>query len=220
MNTISHADADTRTPHAIAPKRGRMSDAETLGLALRQQEEIELQENAEAANLDYSTSPGAGLMSEDERLANWYVGRDKQSDEAIATIKEQAARMIRAIEARRRGMIYAFGAKVKATIDRMLHSQGGKKKSVNLLTGRAGYRASPERLQIVDADRVLLWAEKCCPQAIKRSVSMSAINEHFKATGEIPDGVIHVESHENFYPPVSIYQLPDTSISLPEPRIS
>ena len=189
-------------------------------LALRMQADIEMAEHVEAMQQEYETSPGQGLMNEDERLATWYVGKDKQADEMIQTIKNQAAMMCRQIEARRRGMIYAFGVRVRATIDRMLQSQGKNKKSVNLLTGRAGYRKQQAKLQIVDAPAILAWAETHCPAAIKKSVSMTGINEHFDKTGEVPPGVKRIEERENFYPDASVYTIEAADRpELPEPPI-
>lgn len=193
---------------------------ESTELALRMQADIEMAEHVEAMQQEYETSPGQGLMNEDERLATWYVGKDKQADDMIQTIKNQSAMMIRQIEARRRGMIYAFGARVRATIDRMLQSQGKNKKSVNLLTGRAGYRKQSAKLQIVDAPAILAWAKVNCLDAIKESVSMTGINDYFERTGEVPPGVKRIEERENFYPDASVYTLEAADRpELPEPPI-
>ncbi len=77
-----------------------------------------------------------------------------------------------------------------------------KNKSVEILgCGVIGYRKSPEKMEIKNGEAAIAWAQQNCPDAIKTSVRVvvSPLKEHFKKTGELPDGCEYVEAHEKFY---------------------
>lgn len=179
----------------------------TSDLAQRMQADIELQEHIEALTVEFENRPKIGTFSNDDELANWYLRKAGDFDQAIQTIKDQAAMMIRAIEARKRGLAYKWGGEFKRIIDAKLQSQGGKKRSVDLLTGRAGYRKSPERLTIIDPQKVLDWADFNCPEAIKREPRLTPLKKWLEETGEVPPGTHHTESRDVFYPPITSQEL-------------
>jgi len=201
---------------AIPPKNARsagqsdiQADAPPMmnELALRMQEDIELKEHAEALEAEFNSRPKIGTFSNDDELAIWYLGKVNDLDSQIERIKEQAGALIRAAENRKRGLAWKWGGAFKEIIDAKLRSQGGKKRSVDLLTGRAGYRKQAEKLTIIDPAKVLEWADFNCPQAIKRECRITPLKDHFAETGEIPPGVHLTEARDTFYPPVTSYEL-------------
>lgn len=68
----------------------------------------------------------------------------------------------------------------------------GKAKSRKLIGGTVGFRSSRETIRVEDEEAALAWA-KDQPVAsglvvVRASLSKAALNEHFKATGEVPPG--------------------------------
>lgn len=194
-NATSQGESDTRTD---APQ----TTSESTELALSNQDLIEIQEHDAALEAEWQNRQKIGTFGVEQDLANWYLRKNAEYDQAIETIKEQAAMMIRSIESRRRRLAWRWGGAFKDIIDRMLHSQGGKKRSVNLLAGRAGYRKSAERLTIVDPQKVLEWADFNCPEAIKREPRITPLKQWLDETGEVPPGTHLTESRDSFYPPI------------------
>ncbi|MFA5377241.1 MAG: host-nuclease inhibitor Gam family protein [Dehalococcoidia bacterium] len=84
---------------------------------------------------------------------------------------------------------------VEAAID------GGKKRSINLPFGIAGFRHTPDKLEIKDEAAALAWAKANKPEAVKvrESILKEPLADHIKTTGEIPDGCEPVPGEDRFY---------------------
>jgi hypothetical protein len=163
-----------------------------------------LSSDIQALETEWENRPGKGTFATQDELATWYMGKEHELDEAVATIKLQADAMIRAFERRRDGLRYRWGAEFKAVVDHKLHMQGGKKKSVEFLTGRAGYRSSPERLDIVNPAALIPWCMEHCPSAVEPHIARKTpIKDYIKTTGEVPPGVIFNDKQEQLFPPIS-----------------
>lgn len=85
-----------------------------------------------------------------------------------------------------------------------LTSDFGKAKSRKLTYGVYGLRAVPERIAIEDSKTLLSWARLLAPDLVSEKreerVLQSAVEQHVKATGEIPDGVAIIDAHvDPFY---------------------
>lgn len=77
-----------------------------------------------------------------------------------------------------------------------------KKRSVKLVLGVAGFRATSGRTNIVDMEKAVEWAKKQGLEIkVVESVSATAIKESIKANGEIPpeDAVIIEVGEDRFY---------------------
>lgn len=142
-------------------------------------------------------------------LAEWYIQRMTEIEETRRRIREMARSMDAALERRRKGLIWKFGAEFKEEIDERLRSQGGRKKSVTLLTGRAGYRATKGKIVVQDRKALAEWCASNCTEALEIVVARtSPIREHIEANGEIPPGVEYVGPGDVFYPPINLAALP------------
>ncbi len=148
----------------------------------------------------------------DERMSlpDWYVLKMHQLDEAEEKIKEQARVMRRSIENHRKALAWKFGAEVRFQIDELLAAQvGKKKKSVDLFTGKAGYRAAKGKVVVHDRKALAAWCVDHCQAALDLTVARTTpIVEHIESTGEIPPGVEFVAGGDVFYPRINQAALP------------
>jgi len=137
-------------------------------------------------------------------LAPWFIQQDKDIDAFIATVKEQAGKLIKQAETRRKGLWWKWGDEFQSQVRKDLANQGGKKKSVDYLTGRAGVRTKSARTEVVvlDAGRASLELDKVCPDAVRYSVNKSEVLKYHNETGAEVPGIEFrdVPASESFYP--------------------
>ncbi|MCK9569981.1 host-nuclease inhibitor Gam family protein, partial [Candidatus Pacearchaeota archaeon] len=79
--------------------------------------------------------------------------------------------------------------------------EGRKKRSIDLPFGRAGFKATPGRMEYKDAVAVVAYAEARTPSIveIKKSVPKAAMKKLIEATGEVPDCVELIDGEDKFY---------------------
>tara|TARA_R100000458_G_C8275771_1_gene250932 strand:+ start:1612 stop:2223 length:612 start_codon:yes stop_codon:yes gene_type:complete len=187
-----------------------------LGYAVDQETEGDMIV-AEATLLDNEAAFSSGDMPEEHWLPEFYMKKHEDLKQLEARIKEQSKRMLNAIKARRAGLSWKFGRLFENIVQRMILDQGGKKKSVDLFNGRAGYRSKKASIKVVDEAAFLDWfdrqpadiqaeVEPCLDRKVARK---TPITEYIAACGDIPDGIEHIESHESFYPDISFPELPE-----------
>ena len=79
----------------------------------------------------------------------------------------------------------------------------GKKKSRALLHGSLGWRSRAEKLEVVDGEVVLAWAQMQPVETgvlrIKEELDRKALAALFKKTGELPPGTELEPASEDFY---------------------
>jgi phage host-nuclease inhibitor protein Gam len=77
----------------------------------------------------------------------------------------------------------------------------GKKRSINLPDGVAGYRKQPDKVDITDEAAALAWAREHCPEAVKvvESVLKTPLKAWIEDNGELPPGVDMSTGDEKFY---------------------
>ena len=77
----------------------------------------------------------------------------------------------------------------------------GKTRSIKLLSGTVGFRKSPMKLEVLDEAQAMAWAKTHLKDAVKVTEFLlkTPILEHFKETGEMPDGCDKVDPKDNFY---------------------
>jgi phage host-nuclease inhibitor protein Gam len=78
---------------------------------------------------------------------------------------------------------------------------GGKKRSVNLPHGIAGFRRTPDRLEVADEGAAVEWARENAPHAIRvrESIDKNEMKANIEATGEVPEGCELVRGTDRFY---------------------
>lgn len=114
-------------------------------------------------------------------------------------LSDRYAGLLEPIEARRNLLENAVLALAERT-------DFGKAKSRNVGFGTYGRRRRPDRIVIVDADKVLAWAREHGPLLIERKecVPHRFVVERFKVTGELADGCeFHAEHVEPFATPIT-----------------
>lgn len=167
------------------------------------------EDDREAMALAAAERTAASASCPSMGLAEWYIDLMAHLDETEERIKEHVRTLMAEIGRRRRGAIMRFGAEVKHEIDAMLKAQGGRKKSVTLATGRAGYRATKGRVVVQDRKALADWCVDHCLDAIETVVARTTpIREHIERTGEKPPGVDLVPPGDVFYPQVTLAALP------------
>ena len=75
-----------------------------------------------------------------EGFCEWYLRIMAECDAVAERIQQQAEVMLREVETRKKSIQYFKGQEFRQRILAMLEANGGTKKSINLLTGKAGLR--------------------------------------------------------------------------------
>lgn len=140
-------------------------------------------------------------------LPNWYLGKVNDIDAARKRVKEQAKVMIAQLDNAEKYLAYRWGQEFQACVDDDIAKQKSKKRSIDYLQGRAGYRKGRDSLLVNDEDQAIEWAETHCPEAVVTSKRLvkTPLLDMVKEHGIIPDGCDYQESKDNFYP--AVYQL-------------
>ena len=150
----------------------------------------------------------ASQENEDD-LINFVLGNLNACDAAEAQIKAGTAKMLKQIKAQRKALSYVYGSAFRERVDAALKEQGGKRKSISVQMGDAGYRLGKERLEIVDERKVRQWISDTIDVSkwamfrtitTTTSILKTPLLKHFQETGELPDGCEYHEAQDNFYP--------------------
>lgn len=107
----------------------------------------------------------------DERSANWFVRRIADLRRYVAHVEQWAASEIRQSQAAERHLFSRYGGPFEEWTREYLIENGGRRRSINLPAGTAGFRAQPARLVIKDEAAALIWCRKHMPEAIGVRVS-------------------------------------------------
>lgn len=184
-----------------------MSEAE-IGLSeedlrMLAAEEGVADEDAEAA-IDELLGEHRFVIDSEDRAA-WAVNKLLGYDEEAERVALQAQRMIDDIKKKRASFLGRFEEELRAWLSKELNGRKGKKRSVDLLTGRIGFRRKPGGFRVKQEEAVLAWAleQKGGKEAgLFKEVpvlSRTAVKEHHEATGEIPPGCEITEDSDTFY---------------------
>jgi phage host-nuclease inhibitor protein Gam len=138
---------------------------------------------------------------ENEKDVAWYIGIVSSIDDAVQKVRDQAEKMVKRLEARRKKYVHKYEVPVQDWVKAHLD---GKNKSIHFLTGTAGFRATPRKIKVRDEGAAVAWCETHLPKAIKvipatKKVKHEHIEKHNKATGEIPPGCDWVGGDDKFY---------------------
>lgn len=144
----------------------------------------------------------ATFMVVDDGSANWLIKKINECRAYARRCADWAEREQRRAQHEEEFFWARYGAQLRAYIQRKIAEQGGRRKSVSLPAGTAGFRKEAAKIVIDDELAVLAWAKACQPALITvvEKLSKSALNAHVESTGELPDQGVHVElEHEKFY---------------------
>jgi hypothetical protein len=138
----------------------------------------------------------------DDNSANWVIRKILEERAYALRCEAWFEHEKRRAEKNEEFFWFRYGAQLRDYIARKIAEKGGKRKSLPLPAGTAGFRSEPDKIVVDDDDLLLSWAKAKQPGLIRvtERVSKTALNEHVKATGELPDRGVHVEpAREKFY---------------------
>lgn len=148
-----------------------------------------------------------GFLVDTEDKAVWCTGKVANAEAHLAALKSARDEYIRRIEE-------WYDARKKEhedTVARMAEFlrpwvanqiAHGTKKSVKLPDGtKAGFRASPPRVEIGDMEEVVAWAESRAPEIVqvKKHVNKTDIKRLIEEKGEMPPTVELIPNEGRFY---------------------
>lgn len=147
-----------------------------------------------------------------EELADRYANVMLRLDEEEARIKEQHKIRTAQIESRRAAFQNRHESRVRVAVASLLEKKGGKKKSLDLASGRLGFRVTPTTAEFTDESVVKRLAENFPPaadvyaeeQVVKVKIDkrglVGAVNAYAKAhDGQLPEGIILAGGEDKFY---------------------
>lgn len=142
----------------------------------------------------------------DAKSANWVVRHILEArayasrvDEWAEAEKQRAAEAEAFFMARYGEQLETFA---RAAIDEQNQTfKHDPRKSIKLPSGALGFRAQPVRVRVVDEPSVLTWCKRNLPAAVRvvERVSRTAINDHYEATGQMPEGSALDAEADRFY---------------------
>lgn len=144
--------------------------------------------------------------------ANAYLARLANIDHGRAVAAEQYARIQKMFDGRERSLEYTKGAEFRAIAEADIASNP-KGRFFQYAMGRVQIRAGKDKLVVNDEAAAIQWAKDVeAVEAINttESIRKTPLMDHFKETGEVPDGCEIIEATDKFYPAVSKRLLPGT----------
>ncbi len=135
-------------------------------------------------------------------LQNWYLAELNKATACRTKLKEQYAVMLAQIDEHEKQLHWRWGDKFREAVEDDLAEQKGKKRSVDYLQGRAGFRMGKSSLEIADEDMAVKWAmENDCKSALKLKITRKGpLIKAFEADGIIPDGCVVRPAEDKFFP--------------------
>jgi hypothetical protein len=135
----------------------------------------------------------------DAKSANWVVRKVMETRAYAQHVKEWAEAEMRRADQEERFYLHRYGHQLQAWLKSQLNS--GRRKCVKLPAGTLGFRNEPIKLDVVDEKSLVGWCQKSLPGALCTQVRVlkSLVKDHFRKTGELPDGMITTGGCERFY---------------------
>ena len=137
--------------------------------------------------------------------ANWAVSKMKKANERIAKIRTVAEEYHRRVDAWLADIIKEdvdaiefFEAELRPFVSREIAAH--KSKSIKLMGGVAGYRSSPESVDIEDEKKALEYCRMFAPELIRvtESIDKGEAKKRLQK-GEVIEGLRLAPSIERFY---------------------
>ena len=139
-------------------------------------------------------------------LPQWYLGELAALKAAKDVLTVQYNKMLAQIAAREKALDWKWGRDFQAQVQRDLDVQPGKKRSVDYLTGRAGFRKSGggAKLLVSNEVRALNAAHDAYPELLSEKLDRKAVKQHLEQGGELPGAtLVQTDAKNNFFPSVT-----------------
>lgn len=153
----------------------------------------------EEANNVFAAIADGSFHVTDQASAAWVTDKIIGWRAEIDRIKAAMAAEVR----KRESMIDYFLRHYEQELEAFARSQlTGDRKSTMLANGiKLSFRRIAPKLEVRDEDAFLDWAKAWLPEAVKvtESVAKTTVNEHWKDTGEIPQGCEVAPERTGFY---------------------
>lgn len=166
-------------------------------------------------------------VPEELSLPQFYLLEQARLDGCISMIDDQLKEIIGyftsvadahkgRIQREHARLVFIHGKEFKQAVASDLKAQGGKKKSIDYLAGKAGYRAGRAKIEIEDETRAIHDAELNHPHVLKTSLLKSELMKLYNTPG--PDGkpsktllcgTTFVAGENTFFPSVDTTGLPE-----------
>jgi hypothetical protein len=137
----------------------------------------------------------------DEASVNWVVRKIVQARQYCQQAREFAAREEHRAIREEKTLLFLFGRQIEKWAKNEIERRGGRRRSLEVPAGILAFRKLNSSIHIEDELAVLAWAKRHCPSAVvvSEKLSRSALVDHFKATGDIPeDGVSLLPERDSF----------------------
>ena len=154
---------------------------------------------------------------EDSWLPEWFMKKVTQNEAMIDQVKKQSRRIVRQLQSELSALQYRFGDTFKDMITDRILAKHGEKKSVDLMSGRAGYRKKPATIYVTDEKALVEWFNAQSVETRNqiqdcfdlRFARKTPILKYVRETGNLPDGVEFLDERDEFYPQLYVPQLPE-----------
>lgn len=134
---------------------------------------------------------------------NRYLAEFNSIEACKSALKHQYGVMLKELAARKTVLQYHWHDAFKQAVkEDLAKPENSKKKSVNYLQGRAGYRKSKLHLLVNDEAAAIDWAlENDCEGAVDTTLRYKILLlEKYQADGKVPDGCDVIQPKESFFP--------------------
>jgi hypothetical protein len=138
----------------------------------------------------------------DDASANWLIRKINECDAYSKRCADWCEREQRRARRDQEFLMFRYGNQLTDFVRRRIAETGGRRKSINLPAGVAGFRTEAEKIVLDDEDAVMAWSREHHPDFIItiEKLSKARLNEHIERTGKIPDVGVHIETaREKFY---------------------
>ncbi len=147
------------------------------------------------------------FMREHRNVQARYAALDAEYALRKKSLEEDYKGFQAEIKATERALFWFKGREFKELVDLDLENQKGKTRSVKYWGGKAGYRKTGTRIEVVNQAKATQWAlDNNCVRALG-VIRTTPIKELFESEGIIPDGCHVWPAEDKFYP------------ALPKPRV-
>lgn len=143
---------------------------------------------------DMARTEAGPATCDDERMLQRYQRLRARCLAERQRIVDSHKQMVARCDSELSTIDYLYAAEAEAACRRLIEGSG--KKSLITPFGKAGFRTTPARLEVVDE---LLLPLKFNVPVLTNKIDKRAIDVQFKATGEIPPGCELLEPTEKFY---------------------
>ena len=183
---------------------------------IHQNEHLDYQNEEHAGHMDGLIAEAEALSAEKPRFekerfeitdaggANWYLKQLRNLENEKATVKAQAAEILKALDADIHRLEFMFGQQFQIWVRAELDRRGGRGKTLPLLQGTAAFRVVPQSLRVLNAREALEYGKQQGWDVVKTVETLDAEGYRKEAaaalaeTGEVLPGIEVVPERENF----------------------